>query len=50
MEHQTGLKNLQVWWLHFDGHNGNHLLEYVVTPSIIYLSRIGTHNDLMNNN
>lgn len=47
VEAQTGLKDLKVSWLHFDGHNGNHLLEYVVTPSLIYLSRIGTHNDLM---
>lgn len=49
VESQTGLKNLSVWWLHFDGHNGNHLLEYVITPSTVYLSRIGTHNDLMKN-
>ncbi|GEM_PF-1783708 len=33
--------------LHFDGHNGDHLLLYVRTNrSIIYLIGIGTHSDL----
>lgn len=33
--------------LHFDGHNGDHLLLYVKTnQNIIYLVGIGTHSDL----
>lgn len=33
--------------LHFDGHNGDHLLLYICTNSdIIYLIGIGTHSDL----
>jgi probable replication associated protein len=33
--------------LHFDGHNGDHLLIYVRTSKkIIYLTRIGTHSDI----
>lgn len=33
--------------LHFDGHNGDHLLLYVRTnQDIIYLIGIGTHSDL----
>lgn len=35
--------------LHFDGHNGNHLLLYVRTDEqIIFLIGIGTHSDLFN--
>lgn len=33
--------------LHFDGHNGDHLLLYVQTnQKIVYLVGIGTHSDL----
>ncbi|MBM6754851.1 replication associated protein [Lactobacillus alvi] len=33
--------------LHFDGHNGDHLLLYVQTnQEIVYLVGIGTHSDL----
>lgn len=33
--------------LHFDGHNGDHLLLYVKTnQNVIYLIGIGTHSDL----
>ncbi|RVU71509.1 MULTISPECIES: replication associated protein [Lactobacillus] len=33
--------------LHFDGHNGDHLLLYIRTnKDIIYLAGIGTHSDL----
>lgn len=33
--------------LHFDGHNGDHLLLYIRTnQDIIYLTGIGTHSDL----
>lgn len=33
--------------LHFDGHNGDHLLLYIRTSKhIIYLTGIGTHSDL----
>lgn len=32
--------------LHFDGHNGDHLLLYARTPHTIYLINIGSHSDL----
>ena len=33
--------------LHFDGHNGDHLLLYIRTnKDMIYLTGIGTHSDL----
>lgn len=32
--------------LHFDGHNGDHLLIYGKTQEAIYLLAIGTHNNL----
>ena len=33
--------------LHFDGHNGDHLLLYIRTnKGLIYLTGIGTHSDL----
>lgn len=43
------LKNIKIRGLdlHFDGHNGDHLLLYVKTnKNIIYLIDIGTHSDL----
>lgn len=34
-------------FLHFDGHNGDHLLLYIRTnQGIVYLVGIGTHSDL----
>lgn len=38
--------NIKVIELHFDGHNGNHLLIYSDVADYIYLLAIGTHNDL----
>lgn len=32
--------------LHFDGHNGDHLLVYVPTDKIVFLAGIGTHGEL----
>lgn len=43
------LKNIKIRGLdlHFDGHNGDHLLLYVKTnKNIIYLIDVGTHSDL----
>lgn len=37
--------------LHFDGHNGDHLLLFIRTnQNIIYLTGIGTHSELFLNN
>lgn len=41
---QVEIKGLD---LHFDGHNGDHLLLYIRTnQEIVYLVGIGTHSDL----
>lgn len=32
--------------LHFDGHNGDHLLVYVPTAKTVFLAGIGTHSEL----
>ncbi|NRO76983.1 hypothetical protein IMAU10031_01874 [Lactobacillus helveticus] len=32
--------------LHFDGHNGDHLLVYVPTDKTVFLASIGTHSEL----
>jgi mRNA-degrading endonuclease YafQ of YafQ-DinJ toxin-antitoxin module len=32
--------------LHFDGHNGDHLLVYVPTDKTVFLAGIGTHSEL----
>ena len=32
--------------LHFDGHNGDHLLVYAQILDQVYLVAIGTHSDL----
>lgn len=32
--------------LHFDGHNGDHLLVYVSTTETVFLVNIGTHSEL----
>lgn len=32
--------------LHFDGHNGDHLLIFVRTKIVVYLLNIGTHSNL----
>ncbi|WP_171770531.1 hypothetical protein [Oenococcus oeni] len=32
--------------LHFDGHNGDHLLVYAQIVDRVYLVSIGTHSDL----
>ena len=41
---QVEIKGLD---LHFDGHNGDHLLLYIRTnQGIVYLVGIGTHSDL----
>lgn len=41
-------KNIEVQGLdlHFDGHNGDHLLIYARTMERVYLVDIGTHSDL----
>ena len=42
-----GIKEINALDLHFDGHNGDHLLLYVRTSyHIIYLIGIGTHSEL----
>ncbi|GEO58288.1 hypothetical protein LBO01_14170 [Companilactobacillus paralimentarius] len=38
--------NIQVLELHFDGHNGDHLLVYSEIGEEVYLVAIGTHSDL----
>lgn len=43
------MKDIQILGLdlHFDGHNGDHLLLYVRTnQNIIYLTAIGSHSDV----
>lgn len=43
------LNNIEVKGLdlHFDGHNGDHLLLYIRTnQGIVYLTGIGTHSEL----
>lgn len=32
--------------LHFDGHNGDHLLVYVPTDEVVFFVSIGTHSEL----
>jgi mRNA-degrading endonuclease YafQ of YafQ-DinJ toxin-antitoxin module len=39
-------KSIKVLELHFDGHNGNHLLVYCDLKDVVYLVAIGTHSDL----
>lgn len=41
-EHQK----ISVLELHFDGHNGDHLLVYYDNNHVTYLIAIGTHSDL----
>jgi len=38
--------SIQILELHFDGHNGNHLLVYYDDDSLTYLVAIGTHSSL----
>lgn len=41
-------KNIKILGLdlHFDGHNGDHVLIYAKTRQLIYLVNIGSHSDL----
>lgn len=43
IDRQTKLKVLE---LHFDGHNGDHLLVYADHPDVVVLIAIGTHSDI----